>query len=97
MTNPTPGDLPPGTLELTILKSLRRRPARGCMIVQQQSSNLLQVEEGQLYAALQRPFKAKPVKVAWGVSAADLAVGTCPLTAAGLRHLESRVQFRTYV
>ena len=66
-----PRDLFPGALEMMILESLRRQPAHGYALVQhiqQRSNNLLQVEEGSLYPALQRLLKAKLVKAEWGVS-----------------------------
>ena len=53
-------DLFPGALEMMILESLRRQPAHGYALVQhiqQRSNNLLQVEEGSLYPALQRLLK----------------------------------------
>ena len=58
----TSRDLFPGALEMMILESLRRQPAHGYALVQhiqQRSNNLLQVEEGSLYPALQRLLKAK--------------------------------------
>jgi hypothetical protein len=58
-------DLFPGALEMMILESLRRQPAHGYALVQyiqQRSNNLLQVEEGSLYPALQRLLKAKLVR-----------------------------------
>ena len=66
----TSRDLFPGALEMMILESLRRQPAHGYALVQhiqQRSNNLLQVEEGSLYPALQRLLKAKVVKADWGV------------------------------
>jgi hypothetical protein len=54
-------DLFPGALEMMILESLRRQPDHGYALVQhiqQRSNNLLQVEEGSLYPALQRLLKA---------------------------------------
>ena len=56
-SNDTSRDLFPGALEMMILESLRRQPAHGYALVQhiqQRSKNLLQVEEGSLYPALQR-------------------------------------------
>ena len=53
-------DLFPGAMEMMILESLRRQPAHGYALVQhiqQRSNNLLQVEEGSLYPALQRLLK----------------------------------------
>ena len=67
----TSRDLFPGALEMMILECLRRQPAHGYALVQhiqQRSNNLLQVEEGSLYPALQRLLKAKLVKAEWTVS-----------------------------
>jgi transcriptional regulator len=87
----TPRDLFPGALEMMILESLRRQPAHGYALVQhiqQRSNNLLQVEEGSLYPALQRLLKDKLVKAEWGISSTNRRVRTYTITAAGLRHLE---------
>ena len=76
-----------------VLESLRRQPAHGYALVQhiqQRSNNLLQVEEGSLYPALQRLLKGKLVKADWGVSATNRRVRTYQITAAGLRHLEQQ-------
>ncbi len=93
MTENPARDLFPGALEMMILESLRRQPAHGYALVQhiqQRSNNLLQVEEGSLYPALQRLLKGKLVKAEWGVSSTNRKVRTYQITAAGLRHLESR-------
>ena len=53
-------DLFPGALEVMILQSLRQRPMHGYALVkhiQQVSEDLLRVEEGSLYPALQRMLK----------------------------------------
>jgi PadR family transcriptional regulator, regulatory protein PadR len=87
-------DLFPGALEMMILESLRRQPAHGYALVQhiqQRSNNLLQVEEGSLYPALQRLLKDKLVKAEWGISATNRRVRTYTITAAGLRHLEKEI------
>ena len=79
---------------MMILESLRRQPAHGYALVQhiqQRSNNLLQVEEGSLYPALQRLLKAKLVKAEWGVSSTNRRVRTYHITAAGLRHLEQEI------
>jgi PadR family transcriptional regulator len=50
-------DIPPGTLYMLILKTLSRGPMHGYGIashIQQTSEDVLQVEEGSLYPALQR-------------------------------------------
>src|SRR5271167_189575 len=94
MTKSTARDLFPGALEMMILQSLRRQPAHGYALVQhiqQRSNNLLQVEEGSLYPALQRLLKADLVKAKWGVSATNRRVRTYQITATGLRHLEQEI------
>jgi PadR family transcriptional regulator PadR len=86
-------DLFPGALEMMILESLRRQPAHGyalVMHIQQRSKNLLQVEEGSLYPALQRLLKAKLVKAEWGMSSTNRRVRTYQITPAGLRRLEEQ-------
>jgi len=94
MMNSNPRDLFPGALEMMILESLRRQPAHGYALVQyiqQRSNNLLQVEEGSLYPALQRLLKSRLVKAEWGVSSTNRKVRTYQITAAGLRHLEQQI------
>ena len=94
MTETTSRDLFPGALEMMILESLRRQPAHGYALVQhiqRRSNDLLQVEEGSLYPALQRLLKAKLVKAEWGVSATNRRVRTYQITASGLRHLEQQI------
>src|SRR5271168_4623240 len=87
-------DLFPGALEMMILESLRRQPAHGYALVQhiqQRSNDLLQVEEGSLYPALQRLLKAKLVKAEWGVSSTNRRVRTYRIKPAGLRRLEEQI------
>ena len=79
---------------MMILESLRRQPAHGYALVQhiqQRSNNLLQVEEGSLYPALQRLLKAKLVKAEWGLSSTNRRVRTYRITAAGLSRLEQQI------
>jgi transcriptional regulator len=92
--NTLPRDPFPGALEMMILESLRRQPAHGYALVQhiqQRSNNLLQVEEGSLYPALQRLLKAKLVKAEWQLSSTNRRVRTYQITAAGLRRLEQQI------
>jgi PadR family transcriptional regulator, regulatory protein PadR len=94
MTETNSRDLFPGALEMMILESLRREPAHGYALVQhiqQRSNNLLQVEEGSLYPALQRLLKAKLVKSEWELSSTNRRVRTYQITAVGLRHLEQQI------
>jgi PadR family transcriptional regulator PadR len=84
-------DLFPGALEMMILQVLRQQPLHGYGLVQhiQQASNdLLRVEEGSLYPALQRLLKAGCVTARWGTSASGRRVRTYQLTPAGRKHLE---------
>jgi transcriptional regulator len=91
----TSRDLFPGALEMMILESLRRQPAHGYALVQyiqQRSNNLLQVEEGSLYPALQRLLKTKMVKAEWTVSTVtNRRVRIYEITRSGLRHLEKEI------
>src|ERR1700752_5062484 len=94
MTDNAARDLFPGALEMMILESLRRQPAHGYALVQhiqQRSNNLLQVEEGSLYPALQRLLKARLVKAEWGISSTNRRVRTYQITASGIRHLEKQI------
>jgi len=94
MTDTSARDLFPGALEMMILESLRRQSAHGYALVQHiqlRSKNLLQVEEGSLYPALQRLLKGKLVKAEWGVSTTNRRVRTYHITAAGLRRLEQQI------
>src|ERR1035437_445880 len=66
-------EIPPGTLYMLILKSLARiGPMHGYGIaqyIQQISENVLQVEEGSLYPALQRMLIKDWVSAEWKQSA----------------------------
>src|ERR1700726_1083963 len=87
-------DLFPGALEMMILRTLKRQPLHGYALVQhikRTSQDLLQVEEGSLYPALQRLLKEELVKAEWGVSATNRRVRIYKLTAAGAKHLEREV------
>lgn len=84
-------DLFPGALEMMILRTLQRQPLHGYALaqhIQHASKELLQIEEGSLYPALQRLLKHGLVKAEWGVSATHRHVRTYKLTVAGARHLE---------
>ncbi len=87
-------DLFPGALELMILQSLRFRPMHGYALVkhiQQVSGDLLQVEEGSLYPALQRLLREGLLESEAGTSAKGRPTRIYRVTAAGLRHLEQEV------
>src|SRR5437879_2175672 len=64
-------DLPQGTLDLLILRTLSLEPQHGWGIserVQQISSNVLQVQQGSLYPALHRLERRGWIKARWGMS-----------------------------
>jgi transcriptional regulator len=87
-------DLFRGALEMMILRSLTREPMHGYALVQhikQRSNDLLQVEEGSLYPALQRLLKEGLLKAEWEVSASNRRVRTYRVTPAGRKHLECEV------
>ena len=87
-------DLFPGALEMMILQTLRRRPLHGYAIVQHlkhTSDELLQIEEGSLYPALQRMLKAGWVQAEWSVSPKNRRVRTYTLTPAGRKQLGHHV------
>ena len=87
-------DLFPGALEMMILQILRRQPSHGYALVQhirQRSNDLLQVEEGSLYPALQRMLKAGLVKARWEVSPTGRRVRTYELTVRGNQHLDRQL------
>ena len=77
-----------------ILRTLKRQPMHGYALVQQIkriSNDLLEIEEGSLYPALQRLLKEGFVKAEWGVSSTNRRVRVYTLTTAGGKHLESEV------
>jgi PadR family transcriptional regulator PadR len=87
-------DLFPGALEMMVLQTLQLQPLHGYALVQhikKRSNELLQVEEGSLYPALQRMLKAGWVKAKWEVSASGRRVRTYELTTAGKKHLAREV------
>jgi PadR family transcriptional regulator len=87
-------DLFPGALEMMVLQSLRRQPMHGYALVQhiqQRSNDLLQVEEGSLYPALQRLLKDGSVKAEWQLSSTNRRVRTYRITPAGIKQLEREV------
>jgi PadR family transcriptional regulator, regulatory protein PadR len=87
-------DLFPGALEMMILRSVQLRPMHGYALVQhikQQSNDLLQVEEGSLYPALQRLLKDGLLKADWEISPSNRRVRTYRITPAGKKRLDRDV------
>ena len=84
----------PGTLEMLILQTLSRKSLHGYAIVQsiqQVSEDLLKIEEGSLYPALQRLLREGWVAAEWGMSARNRRVRTYRITPAGREQLEREV------
>ena len=83
-------DLFPGALEIMILQSLRLRPMHGYALVKhikQGSGELLEVEEGSLYPALQRLLLQGWVKAEWKMTETNRRARFYTLTAAGRKQL----------
>lgn len=94
MAKKTQRDLFPGALEMMILRTLKRQPLHGYALAQhikRMSDDLLQIEEGSLYPALQRLLKQELVKAEWGMSSTNRRVRIYRLTAAGIKHLQREV------
>jgi PadR family transcriptional regulator, regulatory protein PadR len=94
MKKPIQRDLFPGALEMMILRTLKRQPRHGYALVQEirrTSDDLLQIEEGSLYPALQRLLKEGFVKAEWSISSTNRRVRIYKLTTAGGKHLEREV------
>ena len=80
----------PGALEVMILRTLKRQPMHGyalALYIKQASNDLLQIEEGSLYPALQRMLKGGWVRAKWGVSDTNRRVRIYSLTQKGAKHL----------
>jgi PadR family transcriptional regulator PadR len=89
-----PDGVPPGTLVMLVLRVLHSGPLHGYAIAQRihaLSSDVLQVEEGSLYPALQRILVKGWAKAEWGVSETNRRVRFYRLTAAGKAQLASEM------
>jgi PadR family transcriptional regulator PadR len=86
----TKNDLMPGTLEMLILHTLTHRQLHGYGIaqhIQQISYEVLQVEEGSLYPALQRLLVKGWVQAEWGTSENNRRARYYKLTPAGRKQV----------
>src|SRR5215470_16904827 len=85
-------EIPPGTLEMLILQSLARgRPMHGFEIadwIQQRSDEVLQVEEGSLYPALQRMLVKGWIEGEWSKTPENRRARYYQATAEGRKQLE---------
>ena len=85
-------DLPQGSLDLLILKTLALERQHGWAIserIQQISSNVLQVQQGSLYPALHRLERRGWIKAQWGLSENNRQAKYYALTRSGRRRLEA--------
>jgi PadR family transcriptional regulator, regulatory protein PadR len=83
-------DLLPGTLDMMVLNTLTRGSLHGYAIAQllhQLSEEILQVEEGSLYPALQRLELNGWIEGEWGLSSNNRRARFYKLTAAGRKTL----------
>ena len=87
-------DLFPGALEMMVLQTLRRGPMHGyalAQVIKRNSGDLLEIEEGSLYPALQRMLKAGWLAAELGLSARNRQVRVYKITPAGRKQLEREV------
>ncbi len=84
-------DLPQGTLDLLILRTLALEPLHGWAIserVQQLSSDVLRIQQGSLYPALHRLERRGWIKAHWGASENNRRAKYYELTRSGRKQLE---------
>jgi PadR family transcriptional regulator len=83
-------DLPQGTLDLLILKTLALEPQHGWAIserIQQVSSDLLRIKQGSLYPALHRLERRGWIRAQWGASENNRRAKYYELTKSGRKQL----------
>jgi PadR family transcriptional regulator, regulatory protein PadR len=89
-----PSDVIPGTLYMLILKTLSQGPLHGYAIARQikrSSDDVLQVEEGSLYPALQRMLAKRWVTAKWVPAGPKRRARVYSLTPSGRKQLEAEV------
>ena len=85
-------DLPQGTLDLLIFRTLSLEPQHGWGIserVQQMSSEVLCIQQGSLYPALHRLERRGLIRARWGTSENNRRARYYELTRAGRKQLET--------
>ena len=83
-------DLLPGTLDMLVLKTLAAQSMHGYGIAQhilRLSKDVIRVEEGSLYPALQRMRQKGWITAEWGQTPNNQRARYYTITAAGRRHL----------
>ena len=84
-------DLPQGTLDLLILRTIALEPQHGWAIserILQVSRDVLQVQQGSLYPALHRLERRGLIKAEWGSSDNNRRAKYYSLTRKGRKQLE---------
>jgi transcriptional regulator len=84
-------DLPQGTLDLLILRTLSLGPQHGWAVserVQQMSSDVLRIQQGSLYPALHRLERRGWIKARWGTSENNRRAKYYELTKSGRLQLQ---------
>jgi transcriptional regulator len=87
-------DLPQGTLDLLILKTLALEPRHGWSIserLHQISSAALQIRQGSIYPALHRLERRGWIKAEWGASDNNRRAKYYALTSRGRRQLDADI------
>jgi transcriptional regulator len=85
-------DLPQGTLDLLILKTLALEPQHGWAIsdrIEQISKDVLSIKQGSLYPALHRIERRGWIKAKWGTTGNNRRAKYYELTASGRKQLEA--------
>jgi transcriptional regulator len=94
-------ELVPGTLEMLILRMLLRGPMHGYGIAQRihnASNDVLSVEEGSLYPALQRLLRKGWVTAAWGTTGLNRRARFYTVTRDGRKQLGAEMdEFRRMI
>ncbi|MGB6133632.1 MAG: PadR family transcriptional regulator [Acidobacteriaceae bacterium] len=88
-------DLPQGTLDLLILRTLSLGPQHGWAIserMQQVSSDMLRIQQGSLYPALHRLERRGWVIGKWGISDNNRRAKYYELTRNGRKQLEAETE-----
>jgi PadR family transcriptional regulator len=90
-----PLDMPQGTLDLLILKTVALEPQHGWAIaqrIQQLSSDALRVNQGSLYPALHRLERRGWIKARWGASENNRQAKFYELTRKGQEQLDAQAE-----
>jgi PadR family transcriptional regulator PadR len=90
-----PIDIPQGTLDVLILKTVAIEPQHGWAIAQrvsQMSNEVLQIQQGSLYPALHRLERKGWIKAHWGSSDNNRRAKYYEITRSGRRQLQSVTQ-----